>query len=168
MATPTDFWLANWLFLKTAPQRVSGNYDPQDNLRFGKNIKIRPGAEVTDSVLGDNVTIEAGCQVANCVIGSNILLSGAKMNRTIVISNTRLPHFAGQIEDSVLGGHIPLVLDEDLSFDRIRRKFITRLPDGKILIDPLDIRSGEETLAVDCFKKLKFLINPDDNPMGSQ
>ena len=168
MATPTDFWLANWLFLKTSPQRISGNYNHQDNLRFGRNIVIHPDAEVKDSVLGDNITIEAGCRIANCVIGSNTLLSGVDIRRTIIFGNTHLPRSVGQIEDSILGGYVPLILDKDLSFIRISGKLIVRLPDGKIIVDPLEIRPGESDLAVDCFKKLKFSLASDDNQMDSK
>ena len=160
MATPSDFWLANWLFIKTAPRKIQGSYDHTHNLRQGKNVSIHPDALVEDSILGENIKIGPGSVISHCVIGGNSLISGVNLSRSIVFKNTHLSVSKATIEDSIIGGHLPLFLEGDLGFSQVSRKLVAYLPSGEILIQDLDIKPGESELAVDCFKKMRLPPKP--------
>jgi|GEM_PF-2035786 len=160
MATPSDFWLANWLFVKTAAEKIEGYYDHLRNLRFGQNVQLDSQSSVQDSVIGNNVVIGPGCEIKNCIIGSQVRLFGAKVSRTIVLNNT---YFLGPstavVEDSIIGGHYPLIVQQ-LEINPIIRKLVAPLPNGEVLISSLNLKPEEIALAEDSFKKMKFSQRP--------
>jgi len=161
MATPSDFWLANWLYIKTAPQKVRGAYDHVHNVYSGKDLVLDPRAEVVNSILGDNVEIGPGSVIRNCVIGNNCRISGAELSKSVVF-NAFLLDVQVKVEESVVGGHFPLIVSSEFGQASLSRRLITASRSGKISIERLDIKPEDGQLAEACFEKLKFQKQPNE------
>lgn len=163
MASPSDFWRANWLFLKTAAQKLTGSYIHRLNLRVGEDVIIDPAADIKDSVIGDHVRIGPGTMIRHSIIGDNCSLAGCLIEKSVLLPATILnlfgSHSALDISESVVGARTPLLLLGDEAKFSVRQKLVTTSGNGEILVQPLDIKPGESELASDCFNKLKFPNN---------
>ena len=158
MATPGDFWLANWMFIQNAPQRVEGTRDPMRNLRVGDNVQIHPSSQVKDSIIGSNVEIGKGCKIEYSIIGNGSRIHNSHISKTIVFEGAYLDSFLENkapicIGESIIGGHLPILMAPDLSFG-VTHRAVVPVEDG-IAISPLGSMPEESRLAEDCFKQLK-------------
>ena len=158
MATPGDFWLANWMFIQNVPQKVEGSRDLRRNLRVGENVEIHASSQVKDSVIGNNVVIGKGCRIEYSIIGHGSRIYNSHISKTIVLENAYLDSFSENktpinISGSIIGGHQPILMMPDLSFG-VTHRAVVPAEDG-IVISPLGSMPEESQLAEDCFKRLR-------------
>ncbi|MBN3033704.1 MAG: NDP-sugar synthase [Candidatus Saganbacteria bacterium] len=87
LATPRDYWLAQWRFLRVAINQVRGIFDQSINSWVGRDVVIRSGAQVTNSVIGDRVYIGPGAVLNGAIVGT-----GSKVLSTEIIDSVLLPY----------------------------------------------------------------------------
>jgi NDP-sugar pyrophosphorylase family protein len=163
MATPSDFWLANWLFIKLAANKIPGAYNHEHNLRQGTNVRIDDTARVQDCVIGDNVVIGPGSEITKSVIGNNCHLTGIKISKSVVLPwsliSVRSAASPMMIEEGLVGGHRPLIIDGFEHAVSATGSSITPLPSGELVIERLNISPEQRRLAGACFEKMGYCKN---------
>ncbi len=161
MATPSDFWIANWQFINNAARAISGTYIHKHNLRLGQSVNIDPSATVMDCIIGDNVKIGPNTSIRFSIIGNNSQISRATFFKSILLPNTFLnirpdsPKM--NVKESILGGHNYLLINgNELNLSVVARKLVAPSDTGGFIIEPLTIKAEESRMAEECFKKMKF------------
>jgi NDP-sugar pyrophosphorylase family protein len=109
LATPRDHWLAEWRFLRAAPHDVRGEFNSSFHSWFGRDVVVRQGAQVINSILGDRVYVGPGVVLDGAIVGTDSVLHACDIKNAILLPHTHLNHtiFTTRVEriaNSIVGG----------------------------------------------------------------
>lgn len=108
---PDDLLEINRMVLDRLPPACAVDDLVRAGNRVEGRVQIDPSATIVDSVISGPVVIGPGAHVESSYIGpytsvgANVRVSGAEIERSIVLESARIEHVAARIENSTVGPH---------------------------------------------------------------